>query len=133
MKLSTIVGACLSLLQSIYAADTNFSAPLSSHIILSSNFKPPQVFINANLLRNINLEKGYVKEVVNVVIQNTDSKPQDEYYIPFEAQVIGKVGGLEVRDKKNSSKPIFRSELVEYDALRSIELHLLSQESTDLQ
>lgn len=66
-----------------------------------------------------------MKEVINVVIQNTDSKPQDEYYIPFEAHVVGKVGGLVVRDKKDSSKPVFRSDLVEYDALRSGELHLL--------
>jgi oligosaccharyltransferase complex subunit alpha (ribophorin I) len=125
MRLSRIIGACLPLLQTTNAAVTNFSTPLSSHVILSSNFKPPQVFKNVNLLRNINLEKGYVKEVINVVIQNTDSKPQDEYYIPFEAHVVGKVGGLVVRDKKDSSKPVFRSDLVEYDALRSGELHLL--------
>jgi len=126
MKLPLIVGVCLPLLQSIIVADTNLSAPLSSHIILSSSFKPPQVFENVNLLRNVNLERAYVKEVIIVVIQNTDSKPQDEYYIPFEARVIGKVGGLEARDKKDISKPVFRSELVEYNASRSVEIHLLS-------
>jgi len=125
MKPSTIIRASLPLLQFTKAAELNLSTPLSSHIILSSSFKPPQVFINVNLLRNVNLEKAYVKEVVNVVIQNTDSKPQDKYYIPFEAHVVGNVGGLEVRDKKDSSRPIFRSELVEYDALRLGELNLL--------
>ena len=126
MKLSAILAACLQLFQSINAADANVSAPLSSHIILPSSFKPPQVFQNVNLLRNVNLEKTYVKEVVNVVIQNMDSKPQDEYFIPFEAHVIGKVGGLEARDKKDSSKPVFRSDVIDYDASRSAELHFLN-------
>lgn len=125
MKPSTMIRVCLPLLQFTKAAEMNLSTPLSSHIILSSSFKPSQVFKNVNLLRNVNLEKAYVKEVVNVVIQNTDPRPQDQYYIPFEAHVIGKVGGLEVRDKKDSSKPLFRSELVEYDPLRSGELNLL--------
>ncbi|KAL8864747.1 MAG: hypothetical protein Q9174_007237, partial [Haloplaca sp. 1 TL-2023] len=50
----------------------------------------------------------------NVVIENIDSKPQDEYYIPFSADVISKVGGLEVRDKKDQG-PAFKTEVVEYD------------------
>jgi oligosaccharyltransferase complex subunit alpha (ribophorin I) len=100
------------------SAETNLTSPLSSHILLASNFQPPQVFKNINLLRNINLEKGYIKETINVLIENTDSKSQDEYYLPFEAEIIEKVGGLEVRDKKDSSKPAFRSDLVEYDAFR---------------
>ena len=123
MKLSAFLVACLPLVSSTYAADTNLSTPLSSHIILPSNFKPPQVFKNVNLLRNINLEKGYVKETVNVVIENIDKVSHDEYYIPFEVNVVGKVGGLEVRDKKDAGKPIFRNELVEYDSFRSVKLH----------
>ena len=98
------------------AADSNPSA--SSHIILPATFKPPQVFKNVNLLRNINLEKGFVKETVNVVIENIDTKPQDEYYIPFQADLVGKVGGLEVKDKKNTERPAFQSEIVEFDPLR---------------
>ena len=99
------------------AAESNTST-LSSHFILPSNFKPPLVFKNTNVVRNINLEKGYVKETINVVIENVDAKSQDEYYIPFEAEVIGNVGGLEVRDKKDPSHPAFKSELIEYDASR---------------
>ena len=128
MKLFTSVVTCLPLFSFINAADTNLSTPLSSHIILPNHFKPPQVFKNVNLLRNVNLEKGYVKETVNVVIENIDKVPHDEYYIPFGANVIGKIGGLEVRDKKDASKPIFRSELVEYDSFRSVTRHPMQQE-----
>ena len=99
-------------------AATNLTASLSSHQILPSTFKPPQVFKNANLLRNINLEKGFVRETVNVVIENTDSKSQSEYFLPFRASEIGNVGGLEVRDKKEPEKPAFLCEIVEYDPYR---------------
>ena len=102
----------------ILAAESNSSTPLSSHFILPANFKPLQVFKNANVVRNINLEKGYVRETINVVIENVDAKSQDEYYIPFEAEVIGSVGGLEVRDKKDPDQPAFKSELIEYDPTR---------------
>ena len=91
----------------------------SSRQILPSTFKPPKVFKNTNLVRNTNLEKGYVKESINVVIENIDSKPQSEYYIPFDADTIGNVGGLEVRDKKDASKPAFKTEVVEWDVERS--------------
>ena len=118
MRPLTSITACLSLLSTYCAAEPDLTKPLSSHQILPDNFKPPQVFKNANLLRNINLEKGYVRETVNVVIENIDGQEQDTYYIPFKAEVIGKVGGLEVRDKKDHEKPAFYSELVEYDPYR---------------
>ena len=118
MKSLILVAACLSLCWPNCIADTNFSSPLSSHQILPDNFKPPQVFKNANLLRNINLEKSYVRETVNVVIENIDSKDQEHYYIPFTAEAIGNVGGLEVRDKKNPEIATFLAEVVEYDPYR---------------
>ena len=90
----------------------------SSRQILPNTFKPPQVFKNTNLVRNTNLEKGYVKESINVVIENIDSGPQSEYYIPFDADTIGKVGGLEVRDKKDATKPAFKVEVVEWEVER---------------
>ncbi|KAL8651725.1 MAG: hypothetical protein Q9210_003091 [Variospora velana] len=77
------------------------SEALSSQQILPHNFKPPQVFQNANLVRHTNLEKSYVRETINVAIENIDSKPQDQYYVPFAADVIDKVGGFDARDKKN--------------------------------
>lgn len=118
MRSLTLFVICLCSVFSSIAAGSILSTPLSSHQILPDNFKPPQVFKNANLLRNINLEKGYVKETVNVVIENIDAKEQDTYYIPFKAEAIGNVGGLEVRDKKDPEKPAFRSEVVEYDPYR---------------
>ena len=101
-------------------AESNFTNPLSSHQILPDFFKPPQVFKNANLMRHINLEKGFVRETVNVVIENIDTQPQDEYFIPFKAEAIASVGALEVRDKKDPEKPVFRAEVVEYDPYRYV-------------
>ena len=117
MKSSSLFLAC-ALIWKACQAETNLSSPHSSHQILPDQFKPPQVFKNANLLRNINLEKGYVRETINVVIENIDAKEQDTYYIPFTAEAIGKVGGLEVRDKKNPNLGPFRNEVVEYDPYR---------------
>ncbi|KAI9838460.1 MAG: dolichyl-diphosphooligosaccharide--protein glycosyltransferase subunit 1, partial [Thelocarpon superellum] len=108
--------ALLGLLStSLCAANTNLTKPLTSRTVLPSTFKPPQVWKNVNLVRNINLDKGYAKEAVNVVIENTDKKEQDEYFLPFEAKLVGKVGGLEVRDKNEKEKAAFEAELVEYD------------------
>lgn len=118
MRANIAAALCLLLLSHFVNADPNLTSPLSSHQILPANFKPPQVFKNVNLLRNINLEKGYVRETVNVVIENTDSKPHDEYYVPFKVESIQNVGGLEVRDKKDPEKPAFRAENVEYDPYR---------------
>lgn len=59
-----------------------------------------------------------MKETVNVIIENIDAEAQDTYYIPFKAEAIGKVGGLEVKDKKNPNIPAFVSEVVEYDPYR---------------
>lgn len=118
MKSLAHISAFFGLIATACAAEANATAPLSSHIILPAHFKPPQVFENVNLLRTINLEKGYIKETINVVIENVDAKPQDEYYIPFKAELISKVGGLEVRDKKAPETPKFRTEIVEYDTYR---------------
>ncbi|MCJ1338707.1 dolichyl-diphosphooligosaccharide--protein glycosyltransferase subunit 1 [Bachmanniomyces sp. S44760] len=112
--------AILPIIANVCIADSN-----SSHQILSS-FRPPQVFRNTNLIQNINLEKSFVRTIVNVVIENTDGKPQDEYYIPFDGEAIGKVGGLEVRDKKDAGKPAFKSELVEYDTYSSTQFYRIT-------
>ena len=119
MRPFIVLAASLFLSSPSYADDSNLTDPLSSHQILPAGFKPPETFKNVNLVRNINLEKGYVRETVNVVIENTNSQPQDEYYFPFNADTIGKVGGFEARDKKDASKPPFAAEVVEYDPTRS--------------
>ncbi|KAI4192609.1 MAG: hypothetical protein LQ348_003100 [Seirophora lacunosa] len=119
MRVPTFVTACATLFGAAALADPKPSEALSSQQILPDNFKPPQVFQNTNLVRHTNLEKGYLRETVNVVIENIDSKSQDQYYFPFGAGVVDKVGGLEVTDKKNPGRP-FKTELVEYDPYRQV-------------
>ena len=121
MRLLPAIFACGALFHSSWA-QTN----LTSRQILPSNFKPPPHFQNINLLRSINLDKGYVRETVNVEIVNVDKKPQSEYYIPFPLESISKVGGLKVRDKKDASLPAFRTQLVEYDPYSSTQFFLVT-------
>lgn len=118
MRGSVLLAAFLSIFSVSDADDSNLTDQLSSHQILPKTFKPEEVWRNVNLLRNINLERGYVRETINVVIENTHTKPQDNYYFPFQANTVSKVGGFEVRDKKDASKPPFPAELVEYDPYR---------------
>jgi oligosaccharyltransferase complex subunit alpha (ribophorin I) len=110
--------SCAAALSLQALADVNSSKPLSSKQRLPSTFTPPQVFENVNLVRNINLEKSYPREMINVVIRNIDSKPQSDYYIPFESNLISRIGGLEVRDKKDVNKPPFKVEVTEYNSER---------------
>ncbi|KAI9843830.1 MAG: dolichyl-diphosphooligosaccharide--protein glycosyltransferase subunit 1 [Sclerophora amabilis] len=121
--LATTVTLCSFLSTTVYALESNLTKPLSSRIILPSTFKPPQVFKNVNLLRNINLEKCYPRETINVVIENIDSKAQDEYFLPFEASLVDKVGGLEARDKNEPENGLFEAELVEYDPYSSTQFY----------
>jgi oligosaccharyltransferase complex subunit alpha (ribophorin I) len=102
-----ILSAALTLLLGSSGAESNLTTPQSSQQVLQGDFKPPQVWENTNLVRNTNLEKGYVRETINLVIKNTDKSPQSDYYIPFDYDVIGSVGGFEARDKKDDSKDKF--------------------------
>ena len=77
-------------------ADSNLTKSANSQQILQGDFRPPQVFQNVNLVRNTNLDKGYVRETINVVVENVDNQPQSDYYLPFEYGVMSKVGGIEV-------------------------------------
>lgn len=52
---------------------------------------------------------------MNVVVENVDKKPQSDYYIPFAAKTIDKVGGLEVRDKKAPEKGRFDIDVTTLD------------------
>ena len=118
MKPIPLLSSCLAALSSLAAAELNLSQPLLSKQVLPSTFKPPQVFKNVNLVRTTNLDKAYPRETVNVIIENVDSKPQSEYYLPFESSLISRVGGLEVKDKKAAEKGTFKVEIVEYDTER---------------
>lgn len=79
---------------------------------LPADFKPPQVFKNANLVHVISLEKNYVKEQLNVVIENTSKEPQSEYYVPFSAEQLARVGGFEAKDRKVADSASFKAEPV---------------------
>ncbi|TKX21658.1 ribophorin I-like protein [Elsinoe australis] len=96
-------------------AEVNVTEQVSRQI-LPSSFTPPQVFQHANLVRTISLAKSYTRETVNVVVENVDKKEQTEYYIPFEASVISRIGGLEVRDKNNDQTRFTDVDSVEFDA-----------------
>lgn len=119
MRSSTLPAAVLSFAATAFCADrSNISEPLTSKLVLSSTFAPPQVFKNINLVHVINLEKSYPKESINVVIENTSNEPQDEYYIPFTADQISKVGTLEVSDRKEPELGTFQLDSVEFDPER---------------
>ena len=111
---------CGLLTSTALAADSNSSSPASARIVLPNDFSPPRHFKNVNLLRNINLEKGYVREQINVVIENIADTPQTEYYLPFATDVAGKVGGLEVWDKNDAKKTKYEVEATEYLPFRYI-------------
>lgn len=81
-----------------------------------ASFKPPQVFRNANLVHVVSVEKNYVKESINVQVENIASSPQDEYYLPFTADQVARVGGIEVKDRKDASIGPFGVEKAEIDA-----------------
>lgn len=117
MKFTAIVAASLSLF-STACADVNVAGSTSSKLVLPSTFKPPQVFKNANLVHIISLEKNFVKESINVLIENLSAKPQDEYFLPFTSEQMEKIGALEVKDRKNSDVVGFAVDAVEFDPLR---------------
>ena len=121
MKPLALATAVLSLVAIAFGAEkSNTSEQLTSKNVLPSTFRPPQVFKNVNLVHIINLEKGYPKETVNVVIENIASSPQYEYFIPFTAEQMQKIGGLEVRDKKVPELGKFVVDAVEIDSQRYI-------------
>ncbi|KAL2167519.1 hypothetical protein VTG60DRAFT_1142 [Thermothelomyces hinnuleus] len=114
MKTSAVFSAFLSLLSLASAASSDGKSS-STSTTLPATFKPPQVFKNANLVHIISVEKNYVKENINVLIQNIDKEAQDEYFVPFTADQMSRLGGVEVKDRKDSSAGLFVAEAVELD------------------
>ncbi|KKK21823.1 hypothetical protein AOCH_006660, partial [Aspergillus ochraceoroseus] len=113
---ATVVTALCGLVlssSSIVCADST-SHP--SQVLLPADFKPPQVFKNVNLVRNTNLEKGYARETVNIVVENVDKQPRSEYYLSFPSDVFNQVGGLEVRNKKQVEKGRLDVEIATVDS-----------------
>lgn len=114
MKPSTFAAALVGFASSALAA-----AAASSKVVLPTEFKPPQVFKNANLVHIISLEKNYVKEQINVLIENVAKEPQDEYFVPFTFEQLSRVGGFEVKDRKDATIEI-GAEVVEFDSTRFV-------------
>ncbi|KAI2623569.1 Ribophorin I [Hypomontagnella submonticulosa] len=113
MKFTAVAATCLSLFSQVLG-ESNVAAS-SSNVILPATFKPPQVFKNANLVHVISLEKNFVKESINVLIENISPNSQDEYFLPFTSDQMERVGGIEVKDRKDSSVSGFVVEAVEFD------------------
>ena len=111
MKPSSIAAAFLGLVSAALAATG------SSKVVLPTEFKPPQVFKNGNLVHIISLEKNYAKEQINVLIENVAKEAQDEYFVPFTFEQLERVGGFEVKDRKDADAT-FTAEIVEFDAKR---------------
>lgn len=131
MRPLPLVTALLSVASTaVYATKSNLTKPLSSQNILSSTFTPPQVFKNINLVRTINLEKGYVKESINVVIENIDAIAQNVYYIPFTPSQMERIGGFEVRDRKAPESGEFAVEPAEVDVVRYVPSSVLAAEGS---
>lgn len=118
MRSIHLLSGCIAALSSFASAELNLSQPLLSRQVLPNTFKPPQVFKNTNLVRTTNLDKAYARETINVVIENIDAKPQSEYYLPFESSLLSRVGGLEVKDKKDAGGAPLKVEVVGFDVER---------------
>lgn len=107
MRTSAVFAAALSLV--------SFAAAKST---VSKSFPPPQVWKNANLVHVISAEKNYVKENINVQIENIAKKPQDEYFLPFTRDQLSRLGGVEVKDRKDAKAGPFVAEIVDVDPKR---------------
>ncbi|KAL5614376.1 hypothetical protein BROUX41_004482 [Berkeleyomyces rouxiae] len=88
-----------------------------------ASFTPPAVFKNNNLVRIVSLERNFARETVNVQIQNIDKKPHDEYFLAFDSAEFPRVGGLEVKNKRDSEAGEFAIAPVEYSAANPIQYY----------
>lgn len=111
MKAFSYTAALLGLL----VPALSVAAQEQKKIKLPINFQPPQVFKNANLVHVISLEKNYVKEQINVLVENVSKQPQSEYFVVFPAEKIESIGGFEVKDRKDSNLGPFVSAPVDFD------------------
>ncbi|KAI8418562.1 hypothetical protein FOFC_01131 [Fusarium oxysporum] len=121
MKPFAITTALFSFVSFALAGATTDSK--TSKVILPVDFKPPQVFKNANLVHVISLEKTYVKEQINVLVENVAKEPQTEYYVPFTAEQLPRIGGFEVKDRKDANAGPFVAETVEYNSLSDVQYY----------
>lgn len=119
MKPFTLATALFSCLAAVRASSSASSQTSDS----GAPFKPPQVFKNANLVHIISVEKNYAKETINVQIENIDKEPQDAYYLPFPSDLMARVGGLEVKDRKDQTVGPFATEIMDFDPSRDTQYY----------
>ena len=115
MSVFNIFTILCSLLVADASSQSNASdAARIPHRSVSGEFTPPAVFKNLNVARNIDLEKSYVRQSITVEVQNVDEKKesQDEYYLPFAADVEGRMGTFDVRNKDNPDAEPLETESV---------------------
>jgi len=121
MKWFPTLASCLVALSfASCTANDNITRSQLADQSLPAGFQPPQVFRNVNLVRTINLEKGYPRETINVVIENVDKQAQDEYYLPLDPSLAAHVGAIEARDKKDAGKPAFEVSALDTDRLVTV-------------
>jgi hypothetical protein len=68
----------------------------------------------------ISVEKNYVKESINVDIENIDKAAQDEYYLPFTADQVSRLGAVEVKNRKDTSAGPLDVKVTEFDPKRFV-------------
>ncbi|OTB05922.1 hypothetical protein M426DRAFT_319306 [Hypoxylon sp. CI-4A] len=122
MKFTAIAVTCVAFISQVLG-ETNITGPSSSKVVLPTTFKPPQVFKNANLVHVISVEKNYAKDSINVLIENISEAPQDEYFLPFTSAQMERIGGFEVKDRKDATVSGFVVDAVEYDQLSDIQYY----------
>ncbi|CAK7242996.1 MAG: dolichyl-diphosphooligosaccharide--protein glycosyltransferase subunit 1 [Sporothrix thermara] len=81
-------------------------------------FTPPAAFKNVNLVHVVSAEKNYVKETINVLVENIADAPQNEYYLAIPSDKLAHVGGVEVKDRKDAAAGPFTAEAVDDEYLR---------------
>jgi len=80
---------------------------------IAAAFSPPQVFKNTNLLRTIDVSKGYIQQTIAVIIENTSERPQSEYFLPISQDELARVSYIAAKDKKEGT--VFTTSLVTDD------------------
>ncbi|RAL07579.1 dolichyl-diphosphooligosaccharide--protein glycotransferase subunit OST1 [Aspergillus homomorphus CBS 101889] len=119
--LTALCGLLLSTNSFVCAGSTSSS----STVTLPSDFKPAQVFKNTNLVRNTNLEKSYLRETINVVVENVDKQAQSDYYLALPSDLYNKVGVLEVRDKSAPEQGRLDVQATEVDTSRDYQYFIV--------
>src|SRR5258707_8550711 len=118
MRVSLGLRQCAVVLLQLTVALVDASPGNKTIRLLPDSFIPPNVFENTNLVRNVNLERSYPRETTNIIIKNIASQAQDTYYLQSPTELVNRISGLEVKDKKNAEAGSFKIELAQYESPR---------------